>query len=287
MALMLASASILRHNGILFSIPLLAALYFLLPKRAFFLLALTSCLIVGAVKVPLYSYLDVSKPGKRVTETMGLPLSVILNVAKECSECLDNQTSIFVKKITSAQPNWKETYNINMGFNSIKYNGINFSLIEKTGRLTITKMALQSVLSAPKQTILSFIGLTNIVFGINGTAQINQSIEPNKFGINWNGNNHIKSFQSNYKILIQKSLLTYILCSVGFPIFMIISFIIFKFNHNLQNRMRIALCTPLLIYSFGTMLFLSGNDVRFFYLTHLTAPVAILLLSANKKESFI
>lgn len=285
-ALMLAFASIFRHNGILFSIPLLGALYFLLPKKNWFLLIITSLLIAGSIKTPLYSYLDVSKPGNRVTETMGLPLSIILNVAKECPKSLDNQTSIFVKEITSAQPNWIDNFDINRGFSSIKYDGIDFNLIEKTGRLAIIKMALQSALSSPKQAVLSFIGLTNIVYGINGTGIIGQSIEPNKFGISWDGNHHIKTFQLNYITLIQKSLLTYILCSVGFPILMIITFIIFKFNRHSQTILKFALCSPILIYSFGTMLFLTGNDVRFFYLTFLTTPAAILLLSADKKETF-
>ncbi|WP_143154699.1 hypothetical protein [Fibrobacter sp. UWB8] len=285
-ALMLAFASVFRHNGILFSIPLLGTLYFLLPKKKWILLILTSLLIAGSIKVPLYSYLDVSKPGNRVTETMGLPLSIILNVAKECPKSLDNQTSIFVKEITSVQPNWIDNFDINRGFSSIKYDGIDFNLIEKTGRLAIIKMALKSALSSPKQAVLSFIGLTNIVYGINGAGIIGQGIEPNKFGINWGGNYHIKSFQLNYITLIQKSLLTYILCSVGFPILMIITFIIFKFNRHSQTILKFALCSPILIYSFGTMLFLTGKDVRFFYLTYLTTPVAILLLSADKKETF-
>ena len=286
MALMLAFSSIFRHNGILFSIPLLVALYFMLPKKTWFFLCFASCLIVGAAKVPLYSYLDVSKPGNRVTETMGLPLSVLLNIAKDCPECLDNQASGFVNGITSAQPDWKSNYDIGRGFSSIKYGGIDFSFIEKTGRLTIIKMALQSALSAPKQAILSFIGLTNIVYGINGAGNIGLGIEPNKFGISWSGNHYIKSFQLNYITLIQKSLLTYILCSVGFPILMIITFIIFKFNRNLQTMLKLAIAAPPLVYSFGTMMFLSGNDVRFFYLMYLATPVTILLLSADKKEAF-
>lgn len=286
MASMLVFASIFRHNGILFSIPLWGALFFLLPTKKWVFLTLLSFLIAGAIKVPLYSYLDVSKPGNRVTETTGLPLSILLNVAKECPECLDNQASSFVKEMTSTQPNWKDNYDISRGFSSIKYDGIDFSLIERTGRLAITKMALQSALSAPKQAVSSFFGLTSIVFGINGAGNIGQDIEPNKFGINWNGNHHIHSLQSNYITLIQKSLLTYILCSVGFPILMMITFIIFKFNRGLQTRLKFALCSPLFIYSFGTMLFLTGNDVRFFYLAYLTTPVIILLLSVDKKESF-
>ena len=41
---------------------------------------------------------------------------------------------------------------------------------------------------------------------------------------------------------------------------------------------RLHQCLPIFVHDYGTMLLLTGDDLRFFYLTYLLCPVIILLM---------
>lgn len=45
---------------------------------------------------------------------------------------------------------------------------------------------------------------------------------------------------------------------------------------------RSFLCIPLLVYNFGTMLLLTGNDIRFFCLNFMIWPVILLILARDE-----
>lgn len=131
-AVLLAFTTILRHNGILFTAILALALFFYMPKKCWVFFVSIFIFVVGFVRWPLYSALDVKAPDYRIVETMGFPLTVITHVAKSCPGCLDSETADFVNSLTAPVPNWKNKYDLT-GFNSIKRidDGVDFDVIER------------------------------------------------------------------------------------------------------------------------------------------------------------
>ena len=60
-----------------------------MPKRRWLFAGFLCICILLIIKIPLYHRLNVTKPGGRTQETMGLPLSVICYVAKTSPQLVD------------------------------------------------------------------------------------------------------------------------------------------------------------------------------------------------------
>ena len=285
LAFMLASATLFRHNGILFTFFLLIALIFYMPKRKWFLLVCMVGLILILIKVPLYSFFYVQKAPYRVMETMGLPLSVIVNVTKECPDRVNAQTADFVSEMMQDQPDWKEFHNIS-GFNTIKFRGVKFDTIENEGITQILKMCFHCFVAAPKQSIMAIYGLTASVYSFEYAAVFRVGVRENDFGITYSGITSIQKVENYYKSLIEKTPLRFIFLCVGFSILVMVAFILFKSDFKrIEDWKRLLLCFPIFAYNFGTMLFLSGNsDVRFFYVSFIICPLVVLIM-CGKRES--
>ncbi len=273
--------TIFRHNGILFSLPLLLALVFFLPLKKWIVLGVLSVLLWGGVNISYYC-MNVQRPDGRVIETMGLPLSVIMNVAKECPDCLDEETSDFVQKLTVPQPNWEKNYDIS-GFNSIKWNGVDGSVVENAGRTKILKMMVKCMLHDPVHSFMAIGVMTAIVWGVEKYCDVGPYIVENNFGIKPSGILVIQNISQKYSWLISMTPLRYIFCSIGFTIIVILAFVLFKtrWNNGIHIK-RMLLSLPILIYDFGTMLFLSGDDYRFFYVNVLICPLVVLMFASQK-----
>lgn len=282
-SVMLALSTIFRHNGLLFTLPLVASLCFFTPKKKWITLALLSILILFTIKIPLYSNLNISAAGDRVTETCGFPLSIITYVAKECPQCLDTQTAAFIEKMTEKDPLWKNFHDVS-GFNSIKWKSVNTKVIEEYGRLKIISMAIKCFINSPMQSIKAVAGLTSYVYSVNSEQLINKYIQPNPFGITYNRLLFVEKAEQNYETFFYDSKIGSLFSCVGTTLIIMLSFAVFKTN--LKNKMhirRLLLCSPIYIYVFGTMLFLSGNEIRFFFVVQLIWPPILLILL--KKES--
>lgn len=282
---MLASATLFRHNGILFTFFLLIALFFYMKKRHWMFLVAMTTLLFLCVRVPLYSFLNVEKPAQRTLETMGLPLSVIVNVAEECPNRLDKDTSDFVNELTINQPNWKQYHNIS-GFNSMKWleGGTNNDAIEKVGATGLLKMMCHCFKVAPKQACVAVGGLTIPVYGLEVACRAGKGITGNDLGIEYKGVKPLLFLEECYIDLITKSPLCYIFSCIGLTILVMLAFIIFRGGfRNFEDWKRIFLCIPIFTYDFGTMLLLSGHDVRFFYISFIIYPLIVLIMTRQQE----
>lgn len=88
--LVIAAATIFRHNAILFTLPLLIAVMFYALLRRKILLSAGFVLIIFFVRGPLYSSLNAEKPGYRITETTGAAITIMGNAVKETPDNIDN-----------------------------------------------------------------------------------------------------------------------------------------------------------------------------------------------------
>lgn len=293
-AVVLANATLFRHNAVLFTLPLVFALFFWLRRKKWLELAILFFLIVFTIKVPVYSFLHVSKPGSRHLETMGLPLTVIANVTKEHPERLDEKTSAFVYKMAS-QETWEKYFSVNRGLNSIKYEDrLKTSIVEETSRLDILGMMLRCFKVAPVSSCKALFSLTSMVYTVGGNLQKQYILHPDigkvpninndELGIVYSGNETLRDcLRWLYKIP------EFNIYYIGLSILLMLTVILNRSNlKKWSDWKRILLCLPIFIYDFGTMLLLMGtNDTRFFYVSFLICPVVILIMLKNKKENNI
>lgn len=282
-AFMLVSATLFRHNGILFTSFLLLALYFYMQRKRWRLLFIMTIVALIVIKIPLYIF---SNPSQRILETMGLPLSVIINVAKESPECLNDETSDFVADLMNNQSDWKAHHDIS-GLNSVKWDEhgrlyINNTAIEKVGYSGILRMMCHCFFVAPKESLKAVGGLTIPVYGleVNGRAFID--VAPNEFGLKYGGVKTFSKIEDCYCHIVYSSPLC-IFFTIGFTILVMLAFILFKSNfRSFEDWKRIFLCIPIFTYNFGTMLLLSGHDVRFFYVSFLVCPLVVLIMAGKR-----
>lgn len=278
-SVLLAFTTILRHNGILFTATLVLALFFYMPKKRWIFLVSIFIFVVGAVRGPLYSALDVKAPGYRIVETMGFPLTVITHVAKSCPSCLDTETAGFVDSLTAPVPNWKNKYDLT-GFNSIKHidDGVDFDVIERAGRIKIMKMMLNCFLNAPVQSVVAVGAMTSIVYGLEVNCDNDPEIMSNNFGITYSGSKTLQSLVVFYTNVVRKTPVHFFISTIGMPLIIMIAFILFRSRFTKRDLKRALLCSPIFAYDLGTMLFLSGAESRFFYVNLLIYPLVVVIM---------
>lgn len=238
-----------------------------------------------AVKIPLYSALRVGKPDKRVMETTGLPLSVISNVAKSHPERLNEETADFVEKLVRGKSELLNSYNV-IGFNSIKWAGCDFSQIEEKGVRGILRMMFHCIRVAPKTSARAMIGLTIPVYGIEVACRAGDGITENNFGLKACPVKLIAKLKRIYAAGISRTPLKYLFSNIGTLILVMFAFILFKTDFTKKEDLkRMFLCLAIFIYDFGTMLLLSGPDVRFFFVTFLVWPLVVLVMSQKSRAA--
>lgn len=279
---MCASSAIFRHNGILFAAFLLAALFFSLDKKTWFVAAVSAAVAFCIIQGPVLKAVGAAHSGTDVIQVVGLPMSVIGNVAKETPELLDEETSEFVHRI-APQEVWEERFQRG-NFNLIKYGGIyDGNVFNDTGVSAIVRMALRSAAVSPQAALESFFSLTDMVYGIDVQDKTDIDVcrigvVDNDLGIAYAGNEHIASILEKYYHALKFRGYNFFR-KIGFSILSVLIVIAGKRKlSSTGDRKRILFALPLLAYDFGTMLLLSGHDSRFFFVSFLICPLTILIL---------
>ena len=197
----LTAGTLFRHNGILFTLPMLLGVSLCIKKRHAFILLVCFIGMIYAVRYPLYDSLNVIRPDRRQIETIGVPMCMIGNAVKETPELLDKDILDFAYSIAPAKI-WEETFNVlGGGFSGIKYvsnvternksskeelqKSVHINIIESVGYMEIIKMAFRCLRQSPFATLRGFCGLTSIVHSIAGPplGRIVPVVAPNRLGI--------------------------------------------------------------------------------------------------------
>ena len=282
--IVIACSTLFRHNAVLFTGTLLIALFFNLKRKYWLQLTITVLVVLVIVKGPVYYFLEVEQPGSRVAETMGLPLTVIGNVATETPERLDEELNEFVYAMATLDE-WKRNY-VCGNFNSIKWAGADLSIVEEKGYSGVIQLMFKCFQYSPKASFKALFLLTDTVYGIeNGLeGNVGNAITDNDYGIKYAGNETLKKFVDAYSVMIDKSILRY-LRTYGVVILAMLLAILGKLNwKSWLSWKKTLLLLPIFIYDFGTMLFLSGPDSRFFFITFLVCPLVVLLALYQREK---
>lgn len=270
-AVTLGLASLMRHNAVLFTIPAgIAALILSLKctKRSLISLGVAVALVF-CIKVPFYSILNVTKPGNRQVEMLGLPMTILCDIYVTQPEALTPEARDFMDGLATEEE-WDNYYYLG-NFNSIKWASSKDpgTQVEEAGIATILKYTAQAALNTPGSALMSVARLTDMVWCVD-TTSINWAnnmvyISNNTYGITLQGNPTLENMLNFYSNISIHLGIKYLFWFIGIILIILLVVSVGKIS---QLKLRgVLLILPLLIHNFGTMLLLSGNDFRFFHLS--------------------
>lgn len=197
--IVIVAGTFFRHNGVLFTLPLLLAMSVFVKKRQMLLMLVAFGLMVYGVKYPLYESLNVRKPDRRKIETLGVAISMIGSAVTESPKYLDKDILDFAYSIAPKEI-WEEKFNLFAGYDSIKsaevqaktaeekeklLQIIHLEKIEEAGYLKVLNMAWRCLKEAPLASLRGFAGITSVVYGIAGppAGRIVPRLSANNLGL--------------------------------------------------------------------------------------------------------
>ena len=263
-AAVFAAGTIVRHNAVLFTAPLLLGILFLADRNAVRIRLLAAALVLFVlIKGPFYSLLGVDDPGRRSIETLGLPMTVIGNVVKQDPGSLDDETLAFAYSV-AAPEDW-ERYYFTGDFNSIKFtDACNTQPVNDAGPVRVLGYMLRCFRASPARALEGLLSLTYMVYAVSGP-------------INWTP----EFFPPRVYSILNNSLFRYLSLYIGIPSFICLALTLSKLRLTSRGSWKkLFLIIPLFAHNWGTMLLLTGPDFRFFYSTFpLSCAVVFLLLN--------
>lgn len=278
------TACFMRHNAILFVIPLVAiALFYALKDRKTRLILAGLMLCAFASVQVTYAALNVEAPSGRVIETVGLPVSIWGNVMQKNPEALPEETQEVMHKI--APQKLYESMYVTGYFNSIKYDkSLKKSVINDMSYGEVLEYTRQCFAYAPTESWQAFATLTGLVWGIdNGIEPKDVAIVNNAYGVESSPVGWAQNIVDAVKGLAYNELGRIVFGSYGLELLLmfIVAMVLLA-----KGRKSFIHILPLFCYDFGTMLLLSGPDYRFFLLTiPLFIPTIFLMLKDDKAFS--
>lgn len=284
--LTLAFTTLVRHNALLFTVPLLLVTLFTCHRQLWQGLISTLVMlgVLALVLGPLYSALHVVYPQNGMEEAIGLPMTVISNIRKQNPSALDAETRAFTDQM-AGEAGW-EAYQLD-NYNSIKF-GATRALIARTPLSQVLRMAVSAAKADPRTAFLAVNGMTDLVWGLANEGAANVQVR---------NSGHLPSVAAAsgrrnavgtaLKALIQAPLKLNVLAwyygnlGVSFLCLMVCALRALR-----RNGMRVLLlCLPVLLYNLGTMLVLCGEDARFFAFSPLLCTLSLFVLTRDAASS--
>ena len=286
-AVVAVMASIFRHNGILFTIPVIVAMALCLSWKRALVLCMSILLLLVTVKGPVYSLIGVEDPQRRQVETLGLPMAVIGAVASESPELLDDETRTFVEQIAPREV-WETEYEFG-NFNSIKYaDEANIDVIEEYGSGKIISMMLRCIKVSPKTAFRSILELTGRLYCLQDadTGFSYPRVVGNYYDIQQTPNMTLIRLIKMYTQTVAKYLAP-VFMTLGIMHLILVAFLMAKTNWKRKlDWTKLLIVMGVVCYNFGSGLLLSAwaDIFRFFFYTFPLMPVLILVLCCNHDE---
>ena len=280
--LALAFTTLVRHNGLLFTLPMLLTV--LLTCRA----GRKGAMIATAAMVtalsltlgPLYAALPIAYPSNGLEESIGVPMTVVSNIRKVNPDALDAETRAFTDAMAD-DAGWSayrpDTYN------TIKF-GATRGLIAHTTLPKILRMAASAAKADPRNAFLAVNGVTDLVWGLadEGAANVrvrNSASLPSVPAGSGRANaagTAVKAFLTAPLGLLP---FAWYFDNLGVPL---MAMLIAALRALRRNGVRVLLlCLPTLLYSLGTMCVLCGPDARFFSFSPLVCLFSLWALARD------
>ena len=278
--LALAFTTLVRHNAMLFTVPLLLTAAFAFPRQARGALTAAAALIMALALVwgPLYTALHVTYPSNTLEESIGVPMTVISNIKKQNPDALDAETRAFTDAMAD-EAGW-EAYTLN-NYNSIKF-GATRELISRTTLAQVLRMAANAAKADPRAAFAAVNGVTDLVWGVNdeGSANVTVRNSGDLPGVP-KGTGALNALGGAIKAVITApfslNVLSWYYGNLGVSLLLML---VLSLRALRQNGVRaLLLCLPTLLYNLGTMCVLCGNDARFFSFSPLVCTLSVFVLT--------
>ncbi|MBO7359389.1 MAG: hypothetical protein J6U72_06170 [Clostridia bacterium] len=309
LGLLLGITSLVRHNAVLFTLPMLLVVLLFAGFKRTAAAALCFVVTVFAVKVPLYSCFDVTSPDRRQVEMLGLPMTVIGAAVTYSPERLDGETLDFAYAVAPKEV-WEQRFadsdvsvsylpkNLDVGqlipaygdFDNVKWNRLtNLDVIEEYGPFKVIKIALNCIKRAPIASLKGLIKLTEPVYTLSGDHiyMAVPRLNSNSYGVTPGG---VPALQK-LNILASAGLnlmFPHLFLYTGAMHLALIGLALARLDFRRKGALkRLCVLLPVFCHNFGTMLLLTtaGDSSRFFYCTFPLMPVLALMLLKDADKS--
>ena len=284
----LVLTTLVRHNGFFFTLPLFLCAFCTCAKQRvqLGLAAGAAVLLFFLVTGGLYGALDMVNPHNTLEESIGVPMTILLDVRAEQPEGLEEETHDFLRALLDDE-SFAEKY-VKNTYNSIKFEWpreyINQEEPEK-----LLRMFLATVGRNPRLAFQSFNGLTDLVWDVTGKNEgvdaVRHSGDLPEYAY---GNTRLNQLGKKMQMLLRVPqnffFLKWLSRNLGVQMAILLLCGLWAIYRN--GVRALVLCLPVLCYHMGTMLLLCGNDVRFFQFSMVIClPSALALWGGNQGDT--
>ena len=284
--IVLVLATVFRHNAILFTLPMLIALLLYLKRKAAIVTGICFLMAIILIEGPFYGLLQVEQPGDRAEEMLGVPVSVIGAVAAKNPQALDDETRAFIYSVAPAET-WQNN-DVMGNFNTVKFcAGTDYHKISEAGAPKVIGYMLRCFVKSPKEAFTGFIAATDMTYTLTGSDAYWSDVRPviagNDYQIVYQGSPNAQKVIDFFSTRLY-TFMKWIFYYVGAMNLLLITAALAKlrFRKKIEWK-RILMVLSALLYNFGTMLLLSGDDFRLFYYMFLVTPVLLLIVMREDK----
>lgn len=262
--LTLAAATLLRHNAILWTLPLLicALLCFPWGRRGAALAAGVTVLALVLVRGPLYGALDVVYPDNTTEESVGIPMTILWDVRAQAPEVLDGETATFLSGLAE-DGEWEDVYQLHR-YNSIKFT-YDRELIAGRSVTDILSMAGRAALAEPRLAFETVNAVTGLVWDVTGQNRGYETVS-NSGDLPLYGRATLNRLGQAALAVIDAPLawtpVRWLMENIGAQLLILLLVALWALRRRGVDVLALAL--PVLCYDLGTMLLLCGDDARFF-----------------------
>ena len=287
-AVLLFFASFLRHNGFFYSLPLAIILPFSVARanrgRAVACVALAAVVSLSYVSLRGY-WIKAGVIGEKrksqgisyqgFAESVGLPMCIMAESYVIHPEKTPSDVSAFLETMGD-RDFWVQNYKGD--FNSVKFRCLKEPTgpkIAAVGRERFFRIFFGAVKANPVSAIKSFLHVTSQAWA-PFPKTIGNAVACAGTGL----------VATDINVYQQMVLLSPFGAISSAPGFYLLCIILATCYGVLKNGFRVCvLSLPFILYQFGTMLFLSGFDYRFFYITVLSGGTVCLVLFRGRASS--
>ncbi|MCQ2516948.1 MAG: hypothetical protein MJ094_08825 [Saccharofermentans sp.] len=266
-SLALVLGNCMRHNAILFVLPLVViTLVFVVKSKKTRIMLICFFIILSIIPKTLVASMNLTPPGRRVTETIGLPATIWSNVIKTDEKLLSPDTMEKLLTIASVD-DYRNVYIVG-DFNELKFSGKcdNDALNDFTYGEALTYL-FECFKVAPHASFEALAKLTRMFWDYSGYYKP-LKVELSCFnycGIVSNPKAPMSTWVDNLKTIVNNPIGSTIFGSYGF---MMLCLFVVASSLFANNRKSFIHILPIFFYNGGTALLLSTNeDYRFFLFT--------------------
>ncbi|GHT69675.1 hypothetical protein FACS1894110_19610 [Spirochaetia bacterium] len=207
-------------------------------------------------------------------------MTIMGDVMVQDIEHLPSDVKIFLNKIAS-DDEWRQKYRQG-SYNHIKFASNAGDVVESIPVKNLINMTMRTIKSSPKYALAAVRDVTGFVWELSGKIDMVSAVSSTS-EMNVIQKILYIGFRFYDKMVLSFLPLAYLWTKIGWNMLLLLLFGLMAFAKN--GKTALFLVAPSVAYNLGTMLLLSGYDIRFFHFNVvITVPLILVLLSKKENE---